>query len=561
MLIAIRHLLIATLCFAASTCVGADSNPKVRSTVIVVRPKEWVSALADWKKYRQAKYDVIEVDSRESAQQIRFDILKSLARATSPVKSVLLCGDVAVAANPTSNNDKASSQGANRDLVTLLPTFEIPTVVKLGPYTTPTLATDIFYGDIDDDLCPDLSIGRLPAKNAGDLKRMLARSIEYETSQSYGPWRNRIHATAGVGGFGVLADTAIESVTRRILSEGIPDRFQLQMTYASLSSAYCPDPKQLTNSFIGKLNQGGLFWVYIGHGNVHHLDDFSVGNETLPICNGEHIAQFDIQDGLPVAIMLACFTGAFDAKIDCFAEMLLANNQGPIAVIAGSRVTMPYGLSQFSTELMDGCFVDRTETLGEIVLNAKRKVWRAESVNTNHAIAGNASLRSRQNALIENMATALSPEGHDLTEERREHVRLMNLLGDPLLSIRHPTELQIHCESKLEAGNTMLIQGRSPFPGKLRLELALTRDRLPDGLRTIANFVGTPEQRQTMQENYLKASELTVVGSEQTVGEGEFSVELLVPNECRGRCVVRAIVYGSDDWATGSQRVIVNRKR
>ena len=101
-----------------------------------------------------------------------------------------------------------------------------------------------------------------------------------------------------------------------------------------------------------------------------------VGKDAIPICLNEDVSQFDVQDGPPIALMLACFTGAFDARVDCFAETLLARKNGPIAVIAGSRVTMPYGLSQLSTEMMDGCFREQIPTLGGILLNAKRNLWK-----------------------------------------------------------------------------------------------------------------------------------------------------------------------------------------
>jgi hypothetical protein len=474
---------------------------------------------------------------------------------------VLLCGDVGTVSDPTSGKSK---------FLSITPTFEIETKVKLGPFTTPTLATDLYYGDLDGDECPDLAVGRLPAKNAEELSRMLRRSIDYEQSQSFGPWRDRIHATAGVGGFGVIADTAIESVARRLLSEGIPDRFQLNMTYASLTSPYCPDPFSLTRSFIGKINDGGLFWVYIGHGNVDRLDDFVVGNDAIPICLNEDVARFDVQDGPPIAVMLACFTGAFDARVDCFAETLLAKKDGPIAVIAGSRVTMPYGLSQLSTELMDGCFRDQIPTLGGILLNAKRNIWKTTEADPTIQDGGTVKvaqpqvsavdrLRAKQQTLITQMATALSPDGHDLTEERREHVRLMNLLGDPLLRIRHPVSMPIHCEAEPNSGKPMLVTGNSPNPGTLRLELALSRDRLPEGIRTVSDFQGTDEQRQAMQGNYARASDLVIVKLEKEIPSGEFSLELPVPSDCRGKCIVRAFVYGKNEWATGSQRVSVRR--
>ena len=44
------------------------------------------------------------------------------------------------------------------------------------------------------------------------------------------------------------------------------------MTYASLASPYCPDPRKFHDTTIGRFNEGCLFWVYIGHGHPTGLD-------------------------------------------------------------------------------------------------------------------------------------------------------------------------------------------------------------------------------------------------------------------------------------------------
>ncbi len=547
---------------AVSAATQGEFTPK--RSVIVVLPKDWDDSLEEWARYRETEYQILRVQSVDSPYELRQTIIRVAENAKLPVTAVLLCGDAFGPIDPANPSVRPK---------TITPTFELPTTVKLGPYTTPTLATDVLFGDLDNDECPDIAVGRLPAKNKTDLRRMLHRSLQYEQSQTIGPWRDRIHAVAGVGGFGMIADGAIESVTRRLLSEGIPDRFQLQMTYASLTSPYCPDPQKLTSSFISRINSGGLFWVYIGHGNVNRLDDFQVGDELVPICTQDHVPQFQIQDGAPIAVILACFTGAFDARVDCFAEQLLSKDDGPIAVIAGSRVTMPYGMSQFSTELIEGCFQDRLETLGEMVLQSKRRIWQTNQSMPSEPEANTQSLapdadnpsvrfsqfRQKLQKLIGQMAAALSPEGHDLTNERREHVRLMNLLGDPLLRIRQPKELPMQCDATADAGESIEVTCEVPFPCRLKMELALSRDRLPAGIEAVRDFDGSDTQRDAMQRNYTKASDLTLVSSEQEVTPGTFRHQLLVPADSRGRYVVRVYAYGENEWATGSKRITVQR--
>ncbi len=242
----------AILIAIAVSAIGNPAWAQIHSSVVVLRPKAWARAVDEWVQYREQEYQVIQIDSAPSANEMKRSILNAAAQARLPVAAVLLCGDVGIEDDPKSKSPK---------LLPITPTFVVATKVKLGPFTTPTMSTDLHFGDLDGDECPELAVGRLPAKSAEELTRMLRRSIDYERLQSFGPWRDRIHATAGVGGFGVLADTAIESVARRLLSDGIPDRFQLNMTYASLTSPYCPDPFSLSRSFNDKINGGGLFWV------------------------------------------------------------------------------------------------------------------------------------------------------------------------------------------------------------------------------------------------------------------------------------------------------------
>ena len=135
----------------------------------------------------------------------------------------------------------------------------------------------------------------------------------------------------------------------------------------------------------------------------------------------------------------------------------------------------------------------------------------------------------------------------------------MNLLGDPLLRIRQPAEISIQCEEQHQSGATIKLKGISPISGQMHVELVLSRDRLPDGIKTVPAFDGAPEQRQQMQQNYAQASNLVLLQSEQTVAPGDFAVDIPIPIDCRGRCVVRAIVYGADDWASGTQRIKVTR--
>ncbi|MFN9464207.1 MAG: C25 family cysteine peptidase, partial [Planctomycetota bacterium] len=239
--------------------------------------------------------------------------------------------------------------------------------------------------------------------------------------------------------------------------------------------------------------------------------------------------------------------------------------QGPIAVISGSRITMPYGLSQLSSELLNGCFRDRIETLGELVLQAKRRVWVDDEKNSVENGTSDASqsevvdIRKRYRKIVTEMAQALNPSDHDLTLERREHVRLMNLLGDPLLKIPYPKPLELEIPSRATSGEVIKISGTSSQAGKLILELSMVRDRVPESVAALKAYQGTDQDHQQMDNNYQASNRLTVERLEKSIDAGAFEIELQIPPGVSGRYVVSGYGYGDQDWLVGSKKLLIRK--
>jgi hypothetical protein len=114
-----------------------------------------------------------------------------------------------------------------------------------------------------------------------------------------------------------------------------------------------------------------------------------------------------------------------DARQNCLAEDLLTAEQGPVAVIAATRVTMPYGNTVMGYELLRASFQDQPATLGAMVRLAQQR-----SLNP----TPNDQLRQ----FLDSIAGSLSPEPIDLPQERLEHVLMYHLIGDPLLRLHRP---------------------------------------------------------------------------------------------------------------------------
>ncbi len=526
--------LVATVTVLVCMCVffGAASA----ADVIVVRPKGWSAAVQTWKHYREAQgHSIVELDSAQSADAIQAAIRKVADANPNTLKFILLASDVGVLPNQQ----------------IAIPVFyhASTALVKFGG--DPKIASDSTFGDLDGDHIPDVAVGRIPADSPQQLQKLLARAIEFERSQDAARWRREVHVIAGVGGFGAIADGAIEMTTRRFLSDRIPGWADVSMTQASPQSPFCPDPWRFSETTINRMNQGGMFWVYIGHGHVKTLDYLRCNNQWLPIMTNDNVPQVNIGSKSPIGLFLACYTGAFDAVEDSLAEQLVTHDHGLVAAIASSRVSGPYGLAMLSSGMLTQCFEHKTATLGEILLNAKREMMQPEPADTASAPKG-------QSQLLSAIASALSPEGYDLAAERQEHVWMMNLIGDPLLRLNYPSEVTLNVLAQAKPGEKLTIRGTSPMAGNLHVELAYRRDQLKPGVVQLDAFSSDGDDRQRAQRTYESANARVMAQADTAVTASDFSVQIDVPSDLpRGKYCVRAFLNGQSNWAAGYQVITI----
>jgi hypothetical protein len=159
------------------------------------------------------------------------------------------------------------------------------------------------------------------------------------------------------------------------------------------------------------------------------------------------------------------------------------------------------------------------------------------------------------------MARALSPEDHSLIAERREHVRLMNLLGDPLLKIRQPESLSIKGPNEVLAGENCVVELEIPQSGRMKIELRMHRDQLPSDLIPVGSYDGSDEKRDLMQRNYEKANNLVVWSDIIDVTPGIQTIDVPIPKNSKGKQIVWVRMEQSDGWRVGTHRFNVKRLR
>jgi len=525
----------------------APNQDRPLRDIVVVVPDSWQTSLAKWQDFRKSQgYRVQIVSPGRTAEATREAIQTTSERSGSQVDCIVLAADA------------PDFQIGPTDPIQLntVPTFYVDSKVVVRFGSTPTIASDHPYADWQQDGTHHTVVGRIPATSAKELKEYCDRVIQYDTANKFNGSQRQIDIVAGVGGFGALTDTVVESMTRQLLSEDIPREYQLSMMQASPGSVYYPNPLLFSQTALERLNRGSLLWIYLGHGFVNTLDMIPYEDRLLPILTNDQLPGIKV-DGLPpLAIFLACYLGAFDAKGGCLAEKMIMQRGGPIAAIAGSRVTMPYGMGILGGGMLEATFRDQRSTIGEILTRAKNgSMVELNSREEEKQIdAPETASKPSRRQFLDTLATSLSPSGHDIALEREEHCYLFNLLGDPLLKISRPATIELHAPQSIQQGERIVVSGTSPIEGRCEIEIVYPRKRIPDQAKKIRVAIQrATSDKLELQQQLFDAANASVIATEVIPSiQGTFQAEFDTKDIPTGQLEIRVSIYGDSEWGVKS---------
>ena len=513
----------------AATLLSAEARP---ADVAVVCPYAFRQTFEAWLDYRRDQGYVPLVIAGE-LDPLEIKIQLQDAYAENPRLAVVLVGD----AEPAADYDAVTRARS-------VPAYQVEAKVNVRFGSEPLIATDNWYADFDDDGIPEVPVGRLPVDSRAELSRLIRRIIDYENSTNFGPWRRKINFVAGVGNFGFLADAAVENVTKSLLTRHLPPAYESTMTYAGWQSPYCPGPPLFQQCAIGRFNEGCLLWVYLGHGQRTEVDRIHTPEGAYPILSRRDLGALRAGRHPPLAVFFSCYSGAYDGYEDCLAEEMVCTDGGPIAALCGSRVTMPYAMSLLGQEMMGGFFESRADTIGQVLLKAK----------TGMAAKPRDGAEARQ---FDALAKVLMPMAADLQAQRTEHLHLFNLLGDPLLRLRHPQRVPLSAPREVRAGDRLDLVGEVPFDGTAVVEFVVRRDRITFEPPQRETYDVRPAGLQEFASTYVRANDARLATETVGLSQGKFSLSFTVPEEARGDCHVRLFLEGTSDFAAGSADVRV----
>jgi len=325
-------------------------NDTLGADYLVIGPREFATAAAGLLEHRRAqglraKFAAVEDVYGEFGfgearpEAIRDFLSYAYHHWQEPrVRYVLLLGDATY-----DFKDYLGTGVTNR-----LPPLMVKTSY-LWTVSDPTLAA--IHGD---DVLPDVAIGRLPARDAEELRVMVAKILAYETGE------------AGVESLLVLvndnsdraADFAgdADEIAQGVLS-GRPIR---RLSVAELGGS-------TRGEILRAFDEGASLVSYIGHGGIHLWADENV-------LNVSDAASLSPQPQQPLLVTMNCLNGYFHFPyFDSLAEALLkSEGKGAIAAFSPSGLSLNEPAHRFHQALLDAVFDQNHSRLGDAVLAAQR---------------------------------------------------------------------------------------------------------------------------------------------------------------------------------------------
>lgn len=260
-------------------------------------------------------------------------------------------------------------------------------VISGSGYTDQNIPSDLYYSALDgnwntngdalwgepgeDDLLPDIAVGRLPFSNATELAHLLNKSYKYQFEPVAGEFRNVLMAGENLYqnptslGSDYLNLLKGEHSENGYTTSGIPANYIFDDLYDETATWSKQD-------LLNHLNQGRPMLNHAGHSNQFYT--MKIGN--LDITDSNFAGLNGVDHNFTVVYSHGCDCAAFDAN-DCIAEKMVTINNFAAAFIGNSR----YGWfnegqaegpsAHLHREFMDALFSDSLNRIGRAHMESK----------------------------------------------------------------------------------------------------------------------------------------------------------------------------------------------
>ncbi len=431
---------------------------------------------------------------------------------------------------------------ATLDRTDMRPEVVIPSPMARTLYNGATAADRLYVAPAGGPPASGPAIGRLPFDDAASMDAWVDRLIPYETSPPADPSRRRMRFITSEGRFGPFIDGLLERQFQTVVTNDVPAAYDIEVTFASPSSARLWPPPQLNEKVIEGFNDGCLFYTYVGHGYAEGFDSLRVAGHRYRILGVEDIPDVACRHTPPAVFVFACTTAIFDMPgQEGIGERLLADPAGPIAYWGATRICHPAANAMLGQALARTMAEDEGRwRLGEIIDRAHRAVLAPEKEP-----AG-------MDQLVRLAANLLS-HGADADRLNLEASWMYELLGDPATSVAFPRN-DVTVEAAWTEDGALVADLAAPLPDGTVLHVSVEspRNRPIHEPKPVADPTD-PSSFATIRENHDRVNDLGIAAQDATLAKGHARVHFRVPEDVdRAGLVVKGWTIAQGDVHQGA---------
>ena len=254
-------------------------------------------------------------------------------------------------------------------------------------YTDDDIPADLYYSALDgnwntdgdnlwgepgeDDLLPDIAVGRFSFSDATELSNMINKTISYQNSPVLGELRDpllageHLYNDPETWGADYLELLIGHHEDNGYTTDGIPADHDIETMYER-------DAAWSGSDLIAKVNSGKQFIHHVGHANssyVAHLYNSDITDANFYNANG-------VDHNFTIMQTHGCICGAFDNN-DCILERMVSIQNFAVAVIGNSR----YGwfnegqtegpAAHLHREMVDALYHEKMNHIGAAFMESK----------------------------------------------------------------------------------------------------------------------------------------------------------------------------------------------
>ncbi|MCB0037389.1 MAG: hypothetical protein KDE51_25330, partial [Anaerolineales bacterium] len=232
----------------------------------------------------------------------------------------------------------------NKNYLGSRPANNIPAYIVPVTHSGETVS-DTRLTDLDEDLHPDMAVGRWPVDTIAEVESVVERTLAYEQGTASD---NALFTADGTSSeFTNLADYLIEQSN---LSDGRSKKLY-GSTFDEVAQSW---------------NAGTWLVTYVGHGSLNLWGKDSVFNI-------EAISKLQKTDSAPpIVLQFTCLTGFYAHPTDrSISETMLTNPNGPVLLVAATSLTLSAHQQPFAVHLLNNLQNPEFSRMGDALQEAK----------------------------------------------------------------------------------------------------------------------------------------------------------------------------------------------